>query len=104
MVGGGGGQAILGAVETASDLTRGGFISTAADSGDSVGDHTGVLGAGEPEVEAEVANGEPLVVEAEQAQHGGVEVADGGRGDHAALAEPCPVWSLNRTLYECLLC
>jgi hypothetical protein len=32
-----------------------------------------------------------------------VEVADGGRGDHAALAKPCPVWSLNRTLYECLL-
>jgi len=39
-------------------------------------DHAGVLDAGELEVEAEVAVGEPLVVEAEQVQHGGVEVAD----------------------------
>jgi hypothetical protein len=45
-------------------------------SGHQFGNHTGVLDAGELEVEAEVAVGEPLVVEAEQLQHGRVEVAD----------------------------
>ena len=39
-------------------------------------DHVGRLDAGQPLVEALVAVGEPLVVEAQQVQHGGVEVAD----------------------------
>src|SRR3954470_3493453 len=39
-------------------------------------DHAGRLDAGQALVEPLMAVGEPLVVEAEQVQHGGVEVAD----------------------------